>query len=407
MSRTQVTVTGMGMVSAAGIGVEDNWARIRAGQPAAAPHPALAGHPVDFACGAMDFEPAETLGERQADNTDRSTQMALVAAEEALARARLRPADTDVTRFAVVLGTWAGGTATMENQQAQLLRHDAAAVAARTMITGPLSSSAGELSIRFGLQGPVMTIATACASGTSAIGIARDLIRAGIVDVALAGGTDASITPLQVAGFFRLGALSRRTHDPLGASRPFAASRDGLVFGEGAGILVLENDAHARARGAPRLADVAGYSATSDAYHMLRPDPAGAGARRAIRAALADADIGKNDVDYVNAHGTSTRRNDEVECKAISAGLGDTVAVSSTKGVTGHTFGAAGALEAAYSILALTESVIPPTANLIDPDPDITVDLVAGTARHQPVQAVLSNSFGFGGLNASLVLTRP
>lgn len=407
MSPSPITITGMGLVSAAGIGVADNWRRVVAARPTAARHPALAGHPVDFACRVPDFHPAALLGERRAEYTDRFTQLALVAAREALTHARLRPADTDLTRFGVVLGTLAGGTATMETQQDRLLHGGAAAVAARTLPMGLTSSAAGELSIHFGLLGTTMTVVTACASGATAIGVARDLIRSGTLDVALAGGTESPITPLQAAAYHRLGALSRRTHDPLGASRPFTASRDGFVLGEGAGILVLENDAHARARGAPRLANVAGYGATADSHHAVRPEPTGDGARRAVLAALADAQIGADDVGYVNAHGTSTRLNDAVEGAVVAKVFGEAVAVSSTKGVTGHTLGAAGALEAGYSVLALRDSILPPTANLTDPDPGIAVDLVAGAARHTHVHAVVSNSFGFGGHNACLVLTHP
>ncbi|MFI9383483.1 beta-ketoacyl-[acyl-carrier-protein] synthase family protein [Kutzneria sp. NPDC052558] len=407
MSRPGVVVTGVGLVSAAGIGVADNWRRVVAGEPTAARDPALVGCPIDFACRVPGFDASGLLGDRRAETADRFTQLAIVAAEEAMAHAGLGPDGADPTRFGVVLGTVAGGTATMEAQQAKLLREGPEAVSVRTMTMGLVSMAAGELSIRFGLRGVTMTVATACASGTNAIGIARDLIRSGKLDVALAGGADSPLTPLHSAAFHRLGALSRRTDQPLAASRPFAASRDGFVLGEGAGVLVLESDAHARARGATRLAEIAGYGTTADAYHVTRPAPAGTGAIRAMLDALTDSGLEAGDIDYVNAHGTSTRRNDEVESAAIAAVLGDGVAVSSTKGVTGHPFGAAGALEAGYSVLALRDSLLPPTANLTDPDPCVTVDLVAGAARGAKVRAVMSNSFGFGGHNACLVITAP
>ncbi|MFI6305946.1 beta-ketoacyl-[acyl-carrier-protein] synthase family protein [Amycolatopsis thailandensis] len=405
MTPPEVVVTGIGVVSAAGVGVDENWKRIVSGEPTADHDPELDGLPVDFACRVPDFNPVPLLGTREAGRTDRYTQLALVAAHEALTSSRLRLENTDSTRAGVVLGTVSGGSSTMERQEERLLLAGSSAVSVRTMPMGLVNMAAGVLSIHFGLQGIALTTATACASGTNAIGVARDLIRSGAMDVVLAGGTDAPITPLSSAAFHRLGALSRRCHDPAGASRPFSADRDGFVLGEGAGILVLENERHARARQAPRLAKVAGYGASADSHHVTRPHPEGAGARRCMRAAIADAGLAPADIGHVNAHGTSTRLNDEVENAAIASIFGDQVAVTSTKGVTGHPFGAAGALEAAYSVLTLTTSVIPPTANLTEPDPRITVDVVAGTARHRNVGAVISNSFGFGGHNASLVFT--
>ncbi|MCF3119144.1 beta-ketoacyl-[acyl-carrier-protein] synthase family protein [Streptomyces arenae] len=405
MSAQRVAVTGLGAVSAAGLGTDENWKRIVAGEPTAAPDPVLDSCPVNFGCRVPDFEPVTRLGRRQAGLLDRYAQLALVAAEEALSSARLRSEDTDPTRFGVVLGSVAGGMATLEAQQTRLERLGPNAVSGRTMPLGLLSAAAGALSIHFGLRGTALTVATACASGTMAIGVARDLIRTGVLDVALAGGADSPLTPLNAAAYNQLRALSRRIDAPSIASRPFSATRDGFVLGEGAGILVLESEAHARARGAPAMAMIAGYGTSADGHHVTRPNPDGEGARRAMRAALADADVPADAIGYVNAHGTSTRLNDSVESAAISQILGDRVAVSSTKGVTGHPFGAAGALEAAYSVLALRDSTIPPTANLNDPDPDITVDLVAGAARRKRLRAVLSNSFGFGGYNASLVIT--
>ncbi|KOG85176.1 beta-ketoacyl-[acyl-carrier-protein] synthase family protein [Streptomyces varsoviensis] len=413
MSAPRVIVTGMGLISAAGIGAEANWRRIVAGEPTALHAPGLDGCPVDFGCAVPDFDPAEHLGRSRAEALDRYAQLAMVAAEEAMDSAGVavrEPTErsagtTDPARIGVVLGSLAGGTATIEAQQTQLERHGPTAVAGRTIPLGLVSSAAGALSARFGLLGASMSVTTACASGTTAIGTARDLIRTGALDVALAGGADAPLTPLNAAAYDRLRALSRRGDYPPAASRPFSATRDGFVLGEGAGFVVLESEEHARARGAPRLASIAGYGSAADGYHPVRPDPDGGGARRAILAALADAGMGADAIDYVNAHGTSTPLNDAVESAVVTDLLGDDVPVSSTKGVTGHPLGAAGALEAAYAVLALRDGIVPPTANLTDPDPDISVDLVAGAARRERLRAVLSNSFGFGGYNASLVIT--
>ncbi|OXM49751.1 beta-ketoacyl-[acyl-carrier-protein] synthase family protein [Amycolatopsis alba] len=405
MNSPRVVVTGMGLVSAAGTSLSENWRRVIAGEPTAARDPALAGCPIDFTCRAPDFEPSRYLGRRGAATADRFTQLALVAADEAVSEAKLRLDETDLTRFGVVIGTMSGGMTTIERQHARLLEGGSSTVSGRTMLMGMTSVAASALSIHHGLRGTCLTVSTACASGTVAIGTACQLIRSGTVDVVLAGGADSPLTPLQVAALDRLSALSRRNDDPGRASRPFDADRDGAVLGEGAGILLLESESHAMARGAPQLAEIAGYGDSSDGYHIVQPDPDGAGAQSAMRAALADAGLSPRDVDYINAHGTSTRSSDEIECTAISAIFGDSPAVSSTKGVTGHTCGAAGGLEAAYSILALRDSCVPPTANLTDPDPSIKVDLVADQARHAPLRAVMSNSFGIGGHNASLVIT--
>ncbi|MBY6307456.1 beta-ketoacyl-[acyl-carrier-protein] synthase family protein [Streptomyces clavuligerus] len=400
-----MVVTGIGVISAAGTGVEENWKRVVAGEPTAARDSVLFGSPVDFACRVPDFDPGPRPGGPQAERLDRYAQLAMVAAAEALASAGLPASPGDPDRCGIVLGSVAGGMGTLEEQAARLERGGPTAVAGRTMPLGLLSSAAGAISVRHGLRGTCLSVATACASGTQAIGLARDLVGAGTLDIALAGGADAPLTPFNAAAYARLRALSRRADDPRGASRPFSATRDGFVLGEGAGFLVLEREDDARARRAPLLAVVAGHAATADAHHAVRPDPTGSGARRAMLGALADADLDPGSVGHINAHGTSTLLNDAVEGTAIGEVFGDRVAVSSTKGVTGHTFGAAGALEAAYAVLALREGLIPPTANLTDPDPSIPVDLVAAQARRARLDAVMSNSFGFGGYNASLVLT--
>ncbi|WP_424216175.1 beta-ketoacyl-[acyl-carrier-protein] synthase family protein (plasmid) [Streptomyces sp. BI20] len=403
----EVVVTGMGMIGAAGVGVEAGWRRVLAGAPTAAPLAALAGCPVDFGCEVPGFDAPTALGARRASGTERFTQLALVACAEALRSACLEPTGRNPARTGVVLGTAAGGTAALEAGQAALVTGGPAAVPGRTMPAGLLSAAAGELSVEFGVRGVALTVTTACASGSMAIGVARDLIRSGTADVVLAGGTDAPLTPLNAAAYHRLRALSRRVEDPAGACRPFSASRDGFVIGEGAGVLVLESAAHARRRGAPVVARLSGYGTSADAHHATRPPADGAGARQAMEAALRDAGVAASAVGYVNAHGTSTVRNDLAEGAAIRAVLGGAVPVSSTKGVTGHTFGAAGAIEAILTILALRDGLLPATANLTDPDPLIELDLIAKEARACSAGAALSNSFGFGGYNASLLFTRP
>lgn len=397
-------VTGLGLVTPAGVGVADNWARVLSGRPTAATDPELAGLSVDFSCRVRDLDPTTVFGPRRARLLDRCTQLVLVAAREAVADAGLADGDCDSARVAVVIGTGAGGTATMENQQATLLRDGAGKVSSLTLLMGLSNMTAAQVAMEFGLRGPNLTVSTACASGATAIGTARDLLRTGAADVVVAGGTDAAITRLFVSAFTRMKALSTRSRDPLGASRPFDVSRDGFVIGEGAGVVVLESEEHARRRGARIHASVIGFGASCDAHHVAAPDPTGGGAELAVRTALAGAGITGRDVGYVNAHGTSTPLNDVAEADVILRTVGDHVLVSSTKGVTGHTLGGAGAIEAVYSILALEGQQVPPTANLGTPDPAVGVDLVRHVPRPSGSRVAMSNSFGFGGHNAVLVM---
>ncbi|MFF5919604.1 beta-ketoacyl-[acyl-carrier-protein] synthase family protein [Streptomyces flavochromogenes] len=404
MSGFPALVTGAGLVTPAGVGVKANWDTVLAGRPTAAHLPELDGLPVTMACQVPDFSPRE-LG-HGSWQWDRFTQFAVVAAREALEQAGLTPGGwADSSRVAVIIGSGAGGTATLEAQHRILLEEGPSSVSPLTLPMGLVNMAAGQVAIDISANGPCLAPCTACAAGASALGIGRELLRQGVVDVVVAGGAEAPITPLYVSSFARMRALSRRSDDPATASRPFDAGRDGFVLGEGAGVLVLETEEHAAARGARPLARLTGYGASSDAHHVTSPHPEGRGAELAMRAALDDAGLTPGDVDYVNAHGTSTPLNDVTEAGVVSRLLGDGVAVSSTKGVTGHPLGAAGAVEAAYCVLAIRDGLIPPTAGLVDPDPRIAVDLVRGTARTGPVRAALSNSFGFGGQNATLVFT--
>lgn len=403
--RTAVSITGLGLVTPAGIGVEENWARVTAGVPAAAADPVLQGMPTDFSCRVPGFDADALLGRRHAWKLDRFVQLALVAARQAVADARLDPTGWDGTRVGVVLGNSLGGTATFEKQHRTYYGGAADEVSPLMIPMAMVNMVAGYVTKDLGIYGPSMVTATACASGTSAIGTARQWLAAGLCDIVLAGGTESAISPATVTGLARMGALSARRDDPAAASRPFAADRDGFVPGEGAAVLVLERTTDAGARDRTGYARVVGFGASSDAYHATAPDPEGTGLARAIRTALDDAGVPAHEVDHVNAHGTSTPMNDLTEARALERVLGDRAVVTSTKGVTGHTLAAAGAIEAAYTALALSRGTVPPTANLRDLDPRIGMDVVAGKARRTPLRVAMSTSLGFGGHNAALVLT--
>lgn len=405
LSPFEVAVTGLGLVTPAGIGVQASWERILLAVPTAAYDPELTGMSVDFSARVPGFDADELIGRRIAWRTDRFTHLALVAAREAIADAELDPATWDGTRVGVVVGNALGGTATFE-QQHDVLRNDGAAGVSPMLIPMmAINMVAGYLAIDTGATGPNLVTVTACASGATAIGTARELLRSDKCDVVLAGGTEASLTPLIISAFTRMGALSRRVDDPAAASRPFDGLRDGFVAAEGAGILVLERPGHAQARNARIRAWITGYGASADAHHATAPDPEGAGAEQAIRMALTDAGLRPEQIDHVNAHGTSTPRNDVTEAKVLRRIFGERPAVTSIKGVTGHSLGAAGAIEAACTVLAVQHGVVPPTANLDGQDPEIDVDVVAKEPRTMPIQAAISNSFGFGGQNAVLVVS--
>jgi 3-oxoacyl-[acyl-carrier-protein] synthase II len=405
MAGHPVAVTGLGMYTPAGVGVAESWAGVSAGKPTAQPDPVLAGQPVDFSS-RVPIEPTELLGGRMTRRMDRFVQFAIVAAREAVADAGFDPAGWDSARIGVVLGCAGGGAGTVEQQHRVLLYEAPTRVSPLLLPMQLPNMSAGQVSIDLGVTGPSLVVATACASGATAIGLARDLLTLDRCDVVIAGGSEAMITPLVMAGFAQMGALSGRTGDPSSASRPFDQARDGFVAGEGAAVLVLERPADAQARRARVRALVAGFGATADAHHVTAPDPAGRGCEQALRTALADAQIGHDQVDHVNAHGTSTPLNDIIEAHMIDRVLGDRPVVTSTKGVTGHMFGAAGAAEAAFSVLALEHQLVPPTANLTHLDPRISIQ-VAAQPVSQRIEVVVSNSFGFGGHNAVLVMTVP
>jgi 3-oxoacyl-[acyl-carrier-protein] synthase II len=399
-------ITGLGLVTPAGVGVTANWQAIcDAEATAAAIDPALSALSTDFSARAGDFDGDAVLGRRKAWRLDRCTQLALVAAREALADSGLDTATWDAARVGVIIGSGIGGAATWEKQYLTLLNDGPGRVSPMLIPMLAVNMAAGYVAMECGARGPNLVTATACASGTTAIGVARDLLRSGVCDVVITGGTEACLIPSIISGFAQMGALSQRRHDPRRASRPFDRDRDGFVPAEGAAILILERLSDARARRARIHACVSGYGASADAYHATAPDPEGKGAAQALRAALKDAGVGLDSVDHVNAHGTSTALNDAIEARVLRQLLGERPTVTSAKGVTGHSLGAAGAMEAAFTALSIEHSFAPPTANLTELDPRIDIDVVAKGGRPQPMEVAVSESFGFGGQNAVLVIS--
>ncbi|MEB8336438.1 beta-ketoacyl-[acyl-carrier-protein] synthase family protein [Streptomyces endophyticus] len=394
-----VLVTGLGLVTAAGPDADSTWAAVLAGRSAARPDPtlALAGLPVTLSCRVegADELPVRPRGVR---HLDPAARMALTAVGEALDRAKLDPAEWDGSRVAVVTGSSMGGEQTRQTAAERFASGGASSVSAY-FLTGFLPNMVcATIALHLGVTGPTLPVMTACAAGSSALGAARQLLTSGQCDIAVVCGVDASVLPLYVAGFAQLGALSDRR------SCPFDADRDGFVIGEGAGALVLERAEHAAARSAPRLASFVGYGTSTDAHHLVAPHPEARVAERAVRAALAEAGAAPGDVDHINAHGTSTPRGDAMEATLFARVFPHRPPVTSAKGALGHTLGAAGAIEAALTVLALRDDVVPPTAGLTAPDPALDIDAVAGTARQQPTSLALSTSFGFGGHNSVILL---
>lgn len=405
--RSRAAVTGIGLVTPAGVGVEETWRRVCSGRPTAAEDPELAGLPVGISCRVPGFDPPVHVGGPRPWQYDRFTQFALVAAREAVADAGLDPRGWDGARVAVVLGSAAGGVATYEEQCRRLTTRGHRAVSPLTLPGFLPNMAAGQLAIDLSVHGPVLHTATACASGATAVAIAAMLLEGGACDIALAGGSDAMVTPVCATAFARAGALSRRVGDPPAASRPFDAERDGFVLAEGAGMLVLERNEDAAARHARVRALLAGHGATTDARHAVAPRSDGRCLRDALEQAVTRAGAVPGEVDHVNAHGTGTPLGDLVEASVISELFGpDGPAVTSAKGVTGHTMGAAGAIEAALTVLTVQRQLIPPTANYRSPQPGTAaVDVVAGAPRPRRIELALSASCGFGGHNTVLAFT--
>jgi len=405
----RVFVTGAGVVSPVGNNVEDCWKNLVDGKSGAGPITRFdaSDYETRFACEVKAFSSEGLIDRKDAKRMDRFVQYAVVASREALGSAGLGDGVPDAERIGVIVGSGIGGMETFEEQHTNLLQKGHRRVSPFFIPMMISDMAAGQVSITFGLKGPNFGTVSACASGANAIGEALRLLRAGDADIILAGGAEATITPMAVAGFGNMRALSTRNDDPLHASRPFDTGRDGFVIGEGAGMLVLETEAHAKARGATLLCELSGYGASGDAYHMTAPCVDGDGAARAMRRALADAQTAPDEVGYINAHGTSTPAGDPIEVTAVKTVFQDHARrlwMGSTKSMTGHLLGAAGGLEAVVCALALQRGVVPPTINLESPDPQCDLDLIPNTARNAKLKAVMSNSFGFGGHNASLLM---
>jgi 3-oxoacyl-[acyl-carrier-protein] synthase II len=404
----RVVITGIGAVTPLGRDLASTWRRLLAGEGACAPITAFPAedHPVRIACEADEFDPGQWLDRRALHRTDRFAQLAVAAARMAEADAAL-----DVAREPDRVGA---SIATAQGGVASLTACCEGALTARihpSLVTAFMPNmAAGWVSMELGIRGPVGAPCTACAASAMALGDGYDAIRLGRAEVMLCGGSEAGITPLAMAGFAAMRALSRRNDDPARASRPFDAERSGFVMGEGSAVLVLEELEHARARGASVYAELAGFGVSSDAYHMTEPDPAGAGQARAMRLALLDAGVDAADVDYVNAHASSTELGDATETAALKLALGEekarSIPISSIKGATGHCLGAAGAVEAAATALAVRDDAVPPTINYEVADPSCDLDYVPNVSRQQPVHVAVSNSFGFGGHNAVLVFRK-
>ena len=404
----RVIVTGIGLITPVGTGREAAWQGLMAGKCGVDHISAFNAEGFDtrIAAEVKGFDPAAALGRKESRRLDRFAQFACVASLEAMQHAKLEMEREDRDRVAVLIGSGVGGIITLSEQFKVLETKGPTRVHPFLVPMMLVDMAAGQVSMLIGAKGPNFSTVSACASGGDAIGEAFEMVRRGRVDVAFAGGSEAAICPIAIAGFNSCMALSKRNDDPKTASRPFDAERDGFVLGEGAGVLVLESLGHAEKRGARALAELVGYGSTSDAHHVTQPDPEGAGAAAAMRHALDQAGLRPEQISYINAHGTSTLLNDRLETLSMKKVFGEQaykVPISSTKSMTGHLLGAAGGIEAGFSVMAITESAVPPTINLQNPDPDCDLDYTPYTPRRGRVETAMSNSLGFGGHNCSLI----
>jgi beta-ketoacyl-acyl-carrier-protein synthase II len=407
----RVVITGVGAVSPLGLTVSESWENAVKGMSGVGQITQFdtSGFFVNIACEVKGFQPEKYMEVREARRRDRFVQFAAAAAQEALAQSGLTITESNAGRTGVIVSSSIGGLRTL--QEGVLTIHEEGPRRVSPFLIPMLmaNGAAGMIAIDYGIKGPCFSVASACASGADGIGTAWQLIRAGVIDAALSGGSEATITQIGVGAFDRLGAMSRRNEDYSMTPQPFDKNRDGLVMGEGCGILVLEAESHARARGAEILAELAGYAATADAFHVTAPSEDGVGGAMAMRQAMQAAGINLEDVDYINAHGTATPLNDLSETRAIKAAFGDmayNIPVSSTKSMTGHMMGATGALEAIFCVQAIRTQTIPPTIHYQTPDPECDLDYVPNQARGLDVNVALSNAFGFGGHNAVLVVKK-
>ncbi|MCL4820101.1 MAG: beta-ketoacyl-ACP synthase II [Vicinamibacteria bacterium] len=409
--KRRVVVTGVGVLSPVGIGTEATWEGLKAGRSGAGPITLFdaSAHSTRFACEVKGFDPLAHVDKKDVKKMDRFTQFAVAASDFALKDSGLVIDAGNAERVGVLIGSGIGGFATIEREHETLMKSGPRRISPFFIPAAIINLASGWVSIRTGAKGPNSAVVTACATGAHAIGDAFRILQRGEADAMICGGSEAAITPLAVGGFAAMRALSQRNDAPDRASRPFDKDRDGFVIGEGAGVLVLEALEHAQARGARIQAEIVGYGMSSDAFHISAPAEDGDGIRRVMVATLRDAGVAPAEVGYVNAHGTSTPAGDPIEITAMKAVWGDAigkVAVSSTKSMTGHLLGAAGGVEAAVTVLALRDQVLPPTINLENPDPACDIDCVPNVARQAAITHALSNSFGFGGTNAALLFRR-
>ncbi|MEE8427962.1 MAG: beta-ketoacyl-ACP synthase II [Gammaproteobacteria bacterium] len=411
MAERRVVITGLGIVSPVGIGVQTVWENILAGNSGIAPITDfdVSEFSVRFGGLVKGFDIKQYLPAKEARKMDPFIHYGIAAADEAITDAGLEINSANAHRVGISIGSGIGGLGSIEKSCKSLHGGGPRKITPFFVPSSIINMVSGNLSILHGITGPNITLVTACSTGTHSIGEAARIIVYGDADAMIAGGAEAAATPLGLGGFAAARALSTRNDDPETASRPWDRDRDGFVLSDGAGVVVLEEYEYARARGANIYAEVVGYGRSADAYHMTQPAENGAGAVQCMENALRDAGLNPTDVDYINAHGTSTPAGDTAETQAIKGTFGDyayKIAVSSTKSMTGHLLGAAGGIEAIFSVLAIRDNVAPPTINLITPDPECDLDYVPNQAREMPIDVVLSNSFGFGGTNGTLVLKR-
>jgi 3-oxoacyl-[acyl-carrier-protein] synthase II len=409
MTEHRVVITGMGAVTPLGLDVDSTWAGIRSGRSGIGPITLFdaAGFDTRIAGEVREFDPTRWMERKEAKRMDRYCQFGVAAAVQAIENARLPVTEENRNEIGVLIGSGIGGIQTLEEQAKVLLERGPDRISPFLIPMLICDMASGMISILLGLGGPNTCVVTACATGSNALGDASAIIRRGDALAMLAGGTEAAITQLGIGGFCAMRALSTRNDEPQRASRPFDAERDGFVMGEGAAVLVLEQREYALARGARILAEVVGYGMSADAHHMTQPAPDGQGAVRSIQRALRAAALRPEDVDYVNAHGTSTGPNDRNETAALKTVFGERayrMPISSTKSMTGHQLGAAGAVEAMFCVLSIRDGIIPPTINYENSDPECDLDYVPNRAREGKVRVAMSNSFGFGGHNATLII---
>jgi 3-oxoacyl-[acyl-carrier-protein] synthase II len=412
MSSRRVVVTGLGLVSPVGIGVEESWSALIAGKSGVGPITLFdaSTFPTRIAAEVKGFDASKFMDRKEVRRNDRFIHFALAAADMALKDAGLDMSKEDLERVGCIVGAGIGGLQTMEDEHKTFLEKGVRKIGPFFIPALIINLAPGQISLKHGLKGPNFSPVSACATGNHSIGDAMIYIERGMADVMVTGGCEASITTLGIGGFCAARALSERNDAPEKASRPFDKGRDGFVAGEGSGILILEEYEHARRRGAKIYAEVVGYGATADAYHITSPAPEGEGGQRAMRMALRDAAVSPEQIGYVNTHGTSTPAGDVAECQAINKVFGEHarkgLMVSSTKSMTGHLLGAAGGLEAVVTVLTLAKGVLPPTINVEEQDPECALDVIPNQARERHIDFAMSNSFGFGGTNAVVLFKR-